>query len=386
MTYSLAADFGGAINASVLDASIRASEITIALRGIQTSGDSVEIIFKSNLPTAEQTLLQGLIASHDSTPSTPSPFPVQLEGLKNASGRLEVSSYPSAASRINFITHRWNDATTWYSESQKIVDEHPAPLNGKNQPFVEGVDEWNGNRYQLSNVNIIDMSHGKIFMEDFEVAPDGGDYQVKVKVNGVERIEKDPDSEQGQWSLDYSTGLLRMDPNLNHEDLLEVTYYHATSSKYTMRPAAGKTLELRNVEVQFTTDISITDTMQFEVHGYVAVFAPQLIGTPSGPASVFGPHDRIPIKTAVRYKTLFDYANESNGVYPLIPGTTRKPLWRDSANDIITFPWNYQSSIPLYGDYGMEVVINLLNDNPFEGEFCTATFYCYSVEGGVPTG
>lgn len=378
--YSKSVDFAGALNESKLDGEIRGSEITVGLRGVSLEGDVVSITFKANLSTDGQDLLDGLVSAHDGLQLSSAPFEVKLQGFNNVEGRLEVSSYPSSASRLNLITHRWNDKTTWYTSSVKVVGEVPTPLNTNGSLRDPEVDPWTGKRFQLSNTYVIDVSHGKIFMENYTFSPDGGTYNAIVTVNGVSVPEVDPDTLDGNWVLDYVSGIITLNPNVLETDLLEITYYYATTSEFYLRPTPDKILELRSVEVQFTEDVSLKDTMIFQSFGSVGAFAPQLIGQyKDALGNKFSATDSIPLKDPVEYKTLFDYANESNGVYPPISGTANNnPSWRDSRNAIVTFPWNYQSVIPLSGAAGMYVEIRLQNHTPFEGEFSTATFYCYS--------
>lgn len=379
-TYSKNVDFAGAVNELRLDETIKASDITVGLRGVSVEGDVVSIVFKANLSTAETEELDAIVQAHDGTPSEVESFKVALEGLNTVEGRLEVSSYPSSASRVNLITHRWNDKTTWYTMSQLVTNEAPEVLNPDKSVYVEGTDEWTGKRFKLSNTYIINATHGKIFMENYTLAPNGLTYAAVVTIDGVVVDEVNEDTGEGSWALDYVTGVLTLNPNLHEGADLRVTYYYATTSDFFLRPMPTKILELRSVEVQFTEDISLRDTMVFESFGAVGAFAPQLIGEyKDALGNTFSATDSIQLKEPVEYKTLFDYANESNGVYPVIPGTkNNSPTWRDSRSALVTFPWNYQSVIPLSGAAGMFVRIYLVNDTPFDGEFSTATFYCYS--------
>lgn len=381
-TYSLATHLGGAIHEDALTEEIHASNILTALRGIATSGDVVTITFKAALSVGDETLLDTLVSAHDSSgKGVKGVLPVSLDGLITNEGRLEVSSYPAAASRVNFVTHRWNDATTWYSNAVKIEDETPTPLNEDGSvAYDANTDTWNGRFFQLGvdspveDPYIIDVSHGKIFLEDYLVAPDGGTYHVEIKINGEEVAEIDPDTGKGSWKLDYQTGKLEMRRNIREEDVITASYYYATDSRFVIKPQPGKLLEMRNVEVQFTTDMSVRDTMEFTAYGYAVVFRPDLVA--SGDKA---PTDLVPLRPPTRYKTLYDYANESNGVYPIIPeSAASSTIWRDATAPLITFPWNYQSLVALYSAYGMCVELRLLNDRPYVGTFATATFYCYS--------
>jgi len=101
-TYSLATDFGGAINSSKLTLEIAASSIVIALERIDTAGDVVDIVFKDSPSQADKTVLDGgvtqteesppiagsLLVLHDSTPN-PSTEPKQ-----NAAGVQYAAPQP----------------------------------------------------------------------------------------------------------------------------------------------------------------------------------------------------------------------------------------------------------------------------------------------------
>jgi len=67
--YSLSSDFGGNINPTNLEDEIEASSIATTLSRISVIQDTVDIHFTSALSGAEETTLNGLIATHDSSPT-----------------------------------------------------------------------------------------------------------------------------------------------------------------------------------------------------------------------------------------------------------------------------------------------------------------------------
>lgn len=78
--YMIATDFpGGAWDSDNLKKEILESSITTQLRGVNSDGSSVKIVFASELSAAEKTVLDGdtskpaggLIAAHNSTKETP---------------------------------------------------------------------------------------------------------------------------------------------------------------------------------------------------------------------------------------------------------------------------------------------------------------------------
>jgi len=105
-SYTISTDFpGGAVNPSKLDAEIRAeSGITISLKGINTSGDNLDIIFNDALPAGSKTVLDGdqqtpalgLIQNHDNTPSVNLQRVIEEDQVGGAPARL-AGHYVSAA-------------------------------------------------------------------------------------------------------------------------------------------------------------------------------------------------------------------------------------------------------------------------------------------------
>lgn len=74
------------INLENLTDEIRNSAITIALDFISTTGTIVNIIFKDVLSVGEETILDGIVAAHNSIPKIPPPAIVQIQeeyGLTN---------------------------------------------------------------------------------------------------------------------------------------------------------------------------------------------------------------------------------------------------------------------------------------------------------------
>jgi hypothetical protein len=66
-TYSLSGDFGGDINISTLFDEIQASAIVNTCYGVSLLGDTVTIGFEGSLSGGDETILDGLVSSHDST-------------------------------------------------------------------------------------------------------------------------------------------------------------------------------------------------------------------------------------------------------------------------------------------------------------------------------
>jgi len=363
-TYSIADDFPeGSVDSDNLKAEIAASSIVTALDFIGTDGDVIDIWFKDALSTADKTTLDGdttnpaggLIADHDAIPSN-IPTTVTLSHRKTSDDRLRVAIEKSNELSQDIYTHNWTDKTTWYQDSARVVDELAE----------DGGDHL---MYELDNEFIIDTYHGKITQEDDLLDSGGNTYRVIVKVNDVVKTEQDPHfGSGGDYTINYSAGIITFLNALQPSDEVKVTYHYAQSSKFYVRPAVGTTLTIEVAEVQFSVDVGITDTVIFQTFGYVDVFAPQLVNNP------YPPGTKIPIKT-FKYKTMNDYQNAAFKAYPTYPAIGGGS-WRGQSQDVVVLDWDYQRGLGLVANYGMEILIQLEHDTPFTGAYATATLYC----------
>lgn len=286
-------------------------------------------------------------------------------GPKTGDSKDVVSVWPTEGTRKTFITPNWCDKTTWLQQAVRVVDEVATCANAPTYT-----------QYDASHQNLIDNYHGKISQEEFFKDSGGNSYRVVVKVNGITKTEQDPHvGSGGDYTISYATGRVTFLTALVESDEVKVTYHYATTSLYTIKPAAGKILKIKSAEAQFSQDIGITDSIRFQPYGYVQVFAPQLLDENGGP---YPANTLIPLGDATVYKTMLDYINEANGAYPEIPALGGAG-WRGSQQAVFTFPWNYIALTDLIPSYGMEIRIFLEHDVPFGGSVATATFYCLSV-------
>lgn len=281
---------------------------------------------------------------------------------QTADGKQVVSMWPTEGTRKTFITPSWSDKTTWLQQAVRVVDEQAAQVDDTH--------------YTVAHTDVIDTYHGKTSGEEFAKDAGGNSYRVAVKVNGIIMVERDPAiTGSGSFMVDYTAGALTFFVALDPGSVVLVTYHYATTSTFTIKPAAGKILKVKSAEAQFSADIGITDSIRFQPYGYVQVFAPQLWQGNGGP---YPTDTLIPLGDATVYKTMMDYINEANGAYPEIValgGST----WRGSPQSVMTFPWNYIALTDLFSAYGMEIRISLEHEIPFTGTVATATFYCLSV-------
>jgi hypothetical protein len=74
-TFSIQGDFPNhKVSSDRLMSEIRASAIVTALDGVQTTGDVCDVLFKDALSTYDETILDGLVATHSGEPVTPDPI------------------------------------------------------------------------------------------------------------------------------------------------------------------------------------------------------------------------------------------------------------------------------------------------------------------------
>lgn len=342
------------------------SAIVTAFDYIGTADDTCSIWFKAALSAGDQTLLDGIVAAHsgEALPSSPMPIyealPSGAPAPRTTDGKAIVALWPTEGTKATVVSPNWCDPTTWLSHAARIVDE-------------TATDSGDHKTYSLAHQNVIDTYHGKISNEDF--LKDAGDhsYRVVVTVNGALKTEQDPHyGSGGDYTINYAAGTITFKNTLQAEDVVVVTYHHATDSEFVLKPTTGKKLALRRAEVQFSSDVQITDSVVFQPYGLVDVFAPQLVQ-----ANVLPSGTMIPLGDPVVYKTMLDYINDANGAYPMIPALGGN-TWRGQSKDIIIFGWDYAAMTQLISTYGMEIRIKLAHDIPLGGTVATATFYCLS--------
>jgi len=264
----------------------------------------------------------------------------QLVGLslqpprKTSAGLVRTQVDPPEGSRIDVISPNWCDPTTWYYSSVEVLAETL-------------VDSGDGLTFNSANINWIDTSHGKLTDED------GLDtkYKPVIEANGVLQVEDEPfGGAQHDYAINYATG----DVTFHSAPATPVTadYWRENGSIWSVQPAAGKVLRLTTVEVQFSSNLVLNDTVQFQL--YVG-------GNPYGPAT--------------RYKTLIDYVNEAAGAYPEIPAMGGAQRGTSYPLQIFRWPYAERGTTDLRASLGMEVRISLMADTAFGGEMATATFY-----------
>jgi hypothetical protein len=295
-------------------------------------------------------------------PQTPTLGPANLEDRVPL-----VAPAPREGDEVIYATHNLCDETTWYGQSIRITDEVLTD-SGDGLTFTSVHSKW------------IDMVSGKVFdqegVQDDEriLDPTHHGWVVVVNVDGVEQTMREAlEASGGDYTVDYVNGSVVFFVSQAGKTVT-ASYSYANGSRWTLKPSLGRALDMETAEAQFSLDASMTDTLRFEVFGYVQIFAPQLWDgyNPPGPYPI---NTLIPLQSE-RYLRLHTIIDNAFGSYPVIPAMGAVP--RGMSQPIYGFPFRYSTLRRLWSKYGMELRISLEHDRVFTGERVTATFYCVS--------
>jgi hypothetical protein len=273
-------------------------------------------------------------------------------------GYQKVEIEAPEGKRLDTISVNWCDRTTWYPESTLVTDEG---LSDSGDLTV-----WNSTK-----VFWIDTTHGKLTGERL-LRPT---YQAVVKVNAVEKTENSPEDTDNDYSINYATGDVTFNAALTGGDTVTATFHYESGSGWVIKPTAGKLLRLNYVEVQFSENLILNDTVIFEPYGPVEMYAPQLWDgyDPAGP---YPAGTMIPLGSQTVYQTMQDYINEAEEAFPSVPkmGGTG---WRGMPGPVRIFRWPYErrGTTDITATSKVEIRIQLENDIVLGGDVAVATFY-----------
>jgi hypothetical protein len=357
-TYSIATDTANAaVHTRSLDVAIRISAIVVALDGLTTGGDVLTVAMKDALSGGDETILDGLVSAHTGVVSASSPAPVSSRNVP-----LVMLDWREGTA-TDFISHNWCDATTWYGASTEVTDEG---LTDSGDGLV-----WNS-----VQVNWICVVCGKVPQEHRIHDP----YKAVIKVDSVEVTESPMGTTTADYQIDYATGDVTFNATQAGKTV-EASYYYAGTSEYYVTPDEGKTLRLTAVEVQFSDDIDLTDSVRFDIEGYVHSFVPGATVDDVSPnyTTSFPTGFRVALGSPRIYQTMMDFIAEAQRSYPAIP-----PLggasWRGTPQPIYIHRWPYQEDATrdLDSAKGMRIKISLVSNTEFGGTHAIATLYAVS--------
>lgn len=371
------------VDTTRLQQEISGSTIAVNLSRVDTYEDKVDCVFADVLVVEDQSTLTGIIQSHSGLPL---PDPATVDGVpKVAFGPVslaghqivEVSARSGAKTQI--ISQNFCDRHTWYATSQRhtgivLVDSGdgltwtlPPGTLTHSPPNTPGVP-----------FGLVDVTHGRILHERRLRAA----YRTRVYVNGIEKAEKDPHDEAGDWVINYTTGAVTFAVTQAGKTVT-LDCSEVVNSKWYVRPGSGKKLRLVSAELQFSTDSRMQDTFVFQPRGDVAKFTglANYCTTNGGP---YPPGTLLPLGDPTCYQTVFDLVCEANLAYPAIPALKGDvPTWRDTKADILIFSWEYgdQATIDVSSGPGWspnDIEIYLEHDREMVGSYAVVTFYCIS--------
>lgn len=266
--------------------------------------------------------------------------------------------------RIYAFSVNFADRTTWYHHSVKKEAVVLGVGDGATTTFQFGVDGDAG-------AVLVDLSHGKITDENDVKNPDGhyramgggyGDsvlfglsgYVPLILVDGVERAEREfGEPSGGDYTIDYVDKTITFfDPPADQAQIVGTYYYVPTGApcKVVATPPPGRKYVIDRVELQFTLDTVLTDTIVNNV--YVGDY---------------------PLRRPTVIKTVQDAINWTNGAHPPIPAHGG-PV-RGIAQDVLVQRIDYLSGIPVLSSLGMRLMVHLAHSRPFEGTWATVVFY-----------
>lgn len=252
-----------------------------------------------------------------------------IEGIanwpKSSRGNRTIQIYPTEGTKKTFFTHNFADPCSWYTQSTLVENETLTDLGDHTT-------------YEMSNVNIIDLQHGRVTGEDN--IENVSNYYPVIEVDSVEK------SEDIDYTIDYEDGKVTFSSALSGTETVVATYRYEDGSEFHLVPSSGKYIRIIASEAQFSKNILINDNTAFQI--YV--------------------NDQL-YKTD-RYKNAKDYINSSN------QGVGEIPVFGELTNSILIFPWKYPASVDLKSSINMDLRIKLENDIAFTGELAVLALYC----------
>jgi hypothetical protein len=340
--YSISTDFPNHVVAtSRLQEEIRASTIVTAQDYINTEDDVCEIWFKADLSPADLLTLNGLVAVHSGEPLVPAP-----EFKLDSDGRQVMVVEPQLdGAMLNIVSYNFCDKSSWWQQSTAVANEVL-------------VDSGDGLVWTSAHPFWTDLTHGKFYLEDR--VTNRSSYVPVIKVDGTALTERTPfTTSGGDYVVDYRAGTVTFATSQAGK-VVTAGYRYASSSLFTISPSSGKVLWVQDSEIQFSTDVVMTGTMNFQAWAY-------------------NPNDlpnKMPVTAVTNYKNMRDFIDEARGMYPVIPaigGAVRGLL-----NPHVVLPFRYSQAKELRSSLGVEIRVWISGDAEYVGEFGTATFYCTS--------
>lgn len=275
--------------------------------------------------------------------------------VNKSTGSQRVSIEKADDSSTTLISHDWCDPSSWSTESIKVTGKVLVQDAGK--------------VYDIGDVFIIDLTHGRKTDEDEISAP----YLFKLTDDGTELTEDE------DYVVDYKLGKVTIDVNYTVVGALVADYHKSDGSGYIFEPTPGKVLVLEHPELNFSKDSFINTHIIFEVWVGNPYFNPANPIVDWTPTSQFGVDNflRFPYKKKI-YKNEKDLINAAN------LGQGYIPKFGNLVTDVLVFPFNYVTTTSLKSSDLAQLRLYLKKDKdgkniPLTGSFGTVSFYVVSL-------
>lgn len=346
-----------------------------------------------------------------------------------------VAVAPAEGLKSNKISPNWCDKTTWYPNSVRVEDE-TADCQNVGTYTIYKVDHYpmidsyhgkiTGEDYRTDgngvSFRVVVKVNGTQASEQDPHSGTGGDYTINYSSGEITFLSALQSTDAVTVSYHYANGSLwvlkpaagevlkikraecqfsedviltdsmvydlygnieAFAPAMSYHVLANVTFTQGSAivtgsgTQFTQKIRVGQYLRLVSdgpecyVPVE-TVDSNTQITLQANYGGSSGTGAMAYSYSPTGvvPAGTL-----IQLVSPDYYKSMWDYYNDANGCYPIVPALGGSG-WRGSTKAVYSFPWDFQTTTDLYSSKGMELRITLEHDHPFEGTYATATFYC----------
>lgn len=264
------------------------------------------------------------------------------------------------------------DQCAWYELASTVVEKS----------LVEDVSDPTHKTLDTEDVYLIDLFHHRI--QDEEQIADCEDSKIKVEesidsvwtelteqhdiYNAATKVLDYTKIEAGKYFVHYGTGKIHFSESKEGKSL-RASYKKANGFQFTLEPAAGKILEIRDAEVQGSVDLEYTCGISFQLRGY----DPSYGYSPEYPKVNWG--------APLRLGNQWGFLSEGKGNYAAAEAIGGSYIYgevpRGMAHKSIIMPFPYGTSKLLRSSLGMEMrVVFFEGDGPWNGEFGNATFYC----------
>lgn len=318
------------VNITELTKEIQASSIVTALDYMNATSSSVDIFFKATLSAGDKTTLDTVVTNHVYGPDVFEPVKVIIADKQTTSSGLpKTAVYEPEGKSSTVVTHDFTDKCSWYQGSVEIV-------GGTLTNTV-------GNSFKYSDkTHWIDLESGRLYDEDKVMRETSNKYRPKIYVDGVEQTSG--------FTIDYPAGTVTFD--VLPLGVVTASFFYADKSWFILKPKAGKVLQIKAAEIQFSTNVVIHSPFVFEGWG------------------VHPTYGLVPdVSTQIVYKNPKDFISAANEGQGLVP------RWGGLTYDVHVFPFNYARPKAVKDSQGAEIRVYIKDHKPIVGEYATGTFY-----------